>query len=66
MIEVIALVNELGKLRAHDESMRETSRNENLSPIVGRQYYANPAPEVPRPNTDVDRDIEDFTRHDSA
>ena len=66
MIEVVALVDELGSLRSRDETMREASRNEELPPVVGGQHYPNPAPESLRTNAYIDRDIKNLTRDHPA
>ena len=36
LVEVVALVDELGGFRTHDEPVREAARNENLPPVARR------------------------------
>jgi hypothetical protein len=66
MVELIALVEELGDFRTTDETMAKPTRNEQLPLVGSRKHYAHPAAKGFGTNPDIDRDLKDLGAQDAA
>src|SRR5205814_43652 len=60
VVEVGALVDDLGRLAQHAEAVGETGRDEHLAEVVAGELRAGPLAEGGRARADVDRDVENL------